>query len=414
MKLSEARIDDSGGIRPNIPRISDGGRLPFSPKSILAAERNAGAAAEDRNLGESGDADYYSTYIVDSDGNEYEPYSLAWRYLGMFIDCDTQAEEDDDAEEEEEQGDGRRNRHLDSGDDDDGNCERVLLWAAYVDHKYRGGSIGEYQFFDIETGQYDRSSCRTRRCARLDCHDPNPKTFELIGVFKESDGLEDWAEQLFKHQGYCIWDSDTYEEMESARENWPTECTRLYYFVDTDGNSLYKGLKPEQEGNIGIGIYLDETCSLESESITWFDYVSAYYTYYYGDSDQAEEAVATWQTTIMSWNEAMKPYKACLPCRAYNLNSTSQGGSDYAQQNDHRLLAEDENDGEGQEEQYGFNCYDDAGYTNCNQVGSDSLLWKREDSTYSRQITHKNFSHPLSFTISKVLQVLCKDELGTG
>ena len=26
-------------------------------------------------------------YLVDSDGNEYEPYATAWRYLGMFIDC---------------------------------------------------------------------------------------------------------------------------------------------------------------------------------------------------------------------------------------------------------------------------------------------------------------------------------------
>ena len=44
-------------------------------------------------------------YLVDSDGNEYEPYATAWRYLGMFIDCG-----------------GNNNRY--------GSCYRRVLWAA--------------------------------------------------------------------------------------------------------------------------------------------------------------------------------------------------------------------------------------------------------------------------------------------
>ena len=47
----------------------------------------------------------------------------------------------------------------------------------------------------------------------MNCHEPNTH-FKLVGVFKESDGLVDWAEQLFKHEGYCLWDSDTYETMQ--------------------------------------------------------------------------------------------------------------------------------------------------------------------------------------------------------
>jgi hypothetical protein len=60
--------------------------------------------------------DNYVSYLVDRNGNAYEPYSLAWRYLGMYIDCDVDA-----------QGDNEE-RFLDRGDDDD--CQRTVLWAA--------------------------------------------------------------------------------------------------------------------------------------------------------------------------------------------------------------------------------------------------------------------------------------------
>jgi hypothetical protein len=47
----------------------------------------------------------------------------------------------------------------------------------------------------------------------MDCHEPNLH-FKLVGVFKEMNGFYDWGEQLFKHEGYCVWnDEDTYEFM---------------------------------------------------------------------------------------------------------------------------------------------------------------------------------------------------------
>lgn len=64
-----------------------------------------------------GDEDNYESYLVDKNGNAYEPYSLAWRYLGTYIDCDIDAQRDE--EERFLEGDG-------DGDD----CERVVLWAA--------------------------------------------------------------------------------------------------------------------------------------------------------------------------------------------------------------------------------------------------------------------------------------------
>jgi len=392
----EDKGDASSSDSPRRVVVADGGRLPISPRRFL--EQSAAAAAPPRRETsyyraeattdqqqqralDSDDAGYYSSYIVDKDGNEYEPYSLAWRYLGMYLDCDPQDYSDDDAYndeggdgDDEDEGRRRNTRERDlGGSQDGGNCERLLLWAAYVDHQYNGHSIGEYQFFDIETGDYDASTCETEwwmpwdRCKRLDCHDPNPTNFELIGVFKETDGLVDWAEQLFKHQGYCIWDSDTYESMESARERWPSYCWRLYYFYDDDGNSLYVDIQPMPEGNVTMGIYTDDLCSQVSTSITWFDYLTSYYGTY-GSEEQAEEAIAGWTERITAWNDAMAPYKMCQPCRAYNRDPTSQGGSDYDGDNDRRWLGgEDDNDGEGDEEQYGYNCYDDAGYTNCNQ-----------------------------------------------
>ena len=42
--------------------------------------------------------DNYQSYLVDSDGNSYEPYAMAWRYLGMYIDCDVQQEYSNDGD----------------------------------------------------------------------------------------------------------------------------------------------------------------------------------------------------------------------------------------------------------------------------------------------------------------------------
>lgn len=239
-----------------------------------------------------------------------------------------------------------------------------FFWLQYRDPKYRGGSIGEYQFYNLTNHQWDKSTCETRRCARMDCHEPNSH-FELVGVFKESDGLVDWAEQLFKHAGYCVWDSDTYDDMQSWREGWPTYCMQLYYYTDSDGNSLYLHLKPEEGGDINMGIYIDDKCSQES-SLDFEDYVMAYYYNYYGDEEQGEEAIAYWNATITNWNAHMNTYKICQPCRAYSLNQNVDDEDDESSNSKDRFL--EENDGEGEEEQFGYNCYDDAGYTNCHQV----------------------------------------------
>ena len=107
-------------------------------------------------------------------------------------------------------------------------------------------------------------------------------------------------------------------------------------------------------------------------SLTFFDYVTAFYKYYYGDEDEGLQAASYWNASITTWNTHMTTYKTCQPCRAYNLgkfddDQEEEEDSHDGSKDDKRRFPEN-NDGEGEEEQWGFNCYDDAGYTNCNQV----------------------------------------------
>ncbi|KAL7533736.1 hypothetical protein ACHAXR_005409 [Thalassiosira sp. AJA248-18] len=312
----------------------------------------------DRLLGSN---DNFQSLLVDKHGNEYDPYSLAWRYLGLYMDCDVN---DANAEWNQDNDNDMHRRRLPGEDDEGGQCQRKVLWAAYVDPRYKGNTIEEYEFYDLASGEWDDSAClasgKRHRCARMDCHEPHTH-FKLVGVFKETDGMYDFTEQLFKHEGYCVWgnddDDDTYETMETWMERWPTSCTELnnrdYY-----GNTLYIDVQPLPEGNMTLGIYTDEKCTTISPYIDLSSYIENLYYSYYGSYDYGTEVAEMYNSAISTWNEKMSTFKVCQPCRAYNLFSENNEHS-----GDHRLLGED-NDGEG-EAQERYNCYDDAGYTNC-------------------------------------------------
>lgn len=135
-------------------------------------------------------------------------------------------------------------------------------------------------------------------------------------------------------------------------------------------------LQPTGEGNLTVGIYTDDTCSTASSYYTFGDYIMMYYSYY-GYYDKGQEVVATWEYAIQQWNQKMNIYKICQPCRSYSLNvnldgdsgsGSGSGSGDNNEEGRMRWLDGEDQDGEGQEEQNGYNCYDDAGYTNCNQV----------------------------------------------
>ncbi|KAG7374216.1 hypothetical protein IV203_013311 [Nitzschia inconspicua] len=324
-----------------------------------------------------------SSYLVNANGDAYDPYSLAWRYLGMYIDCDidehSQSNSNGGKDKRQLQNSNQR-RGLSSGD----SCSRKLLWAAYHDPQYSDGQVGEYQFYDWRNKKWDTSTCQTKRCARMNCHTKQTH-FQLVGVFKETNGLVDWAEQLIKHEGYCVWNnaaanvaseaeneqrnshsgdggnSEYFDFMYKDQNNWAQGCTAMY-LTDSYGNALWGDIRPLPEGNITDGLYLDNKCTRES-SMTFGQYIVQFYTQYYYDQEMGEEVAAQWKENVAQWNSMMQDFKICQPCRAYSKTLNFNG--DVRQQ--FRFLNEKNNDGGGDDELWGYNCYDYAGYQNCNQ-----------------------------------------------
>jgi hypothetical protein len=324
-------------------------------------------------------------YLLDSNGNAYDPYSLAWRYLGMYIDCDL----DNGQSDENMNADGvfrrQRRRQMASGDGKDDDCSRKLLWAAYHDPGYMEGEIGEYQFYDWRNDEWDTSTCQTKRCAKMDCHAKRTH-FQLVGVFKETDGLVDWAEQLIKHEGYCVWNdvvedngdeagkgggshsgdnkNSNFEFMYKRQEKWAQGCSAMY-LTDNYGNKLYRALRPLAGGNITDGLYLDEDCT-QKASMSFMTYIIKFYTTYYYYQELGEEVALQWEQNVERWNELMQDFKICQPCRAY---SKSPNYSDNDNHRSFRFLGENngEYNGQGDDEKWGYNCYDNAGYQNCDQ-----------------------------------------------
>ncbi len=125
-----------------------------------------------RLLGGEGDL---QGILAARDGVEYDPNSLAWRYLGLYVDCDGGGE------------DGNQ-----GGEGGGGYCQRRLLWAAYINPRYKqyqGNSIEEYQPYDVASGGWDGTACSSLRCSCLTCHEAGTK-FELLGVLKETGGID--------------------------------------------------------------------------------------------------------------------------------------------------------------------------------------------------------------------------------
>lgn len=60
--------------------------------------------------------DAQTEYLLDDTGVEYDPYSLAWRYLGMFIDCDLE--------------NYTPHSHRNLEEDETISCPRKVMWAA--------------------------------------------------------------------------------------------------------------------------------------------------------------------------------------------------------------------------------------------------------------------------------------------
>ena len=237
--------------------------------------------------------------------------------------------------------------------------------AQYVDLDYQEGGIGEYQYYDRKRGRWDSSACKEHgdgRCVKMDCHLPNTH-FSLLGYFKEPN-FGQWMEQLFKHEGVCVWTDEEYTFMQQDRVSWPRYCTASYS-TDEDGNTLYFDVQPISGGRIDLGLYTDERCSVDyqgsidvSDVISYFEANGGNDSSQQGAGDQSTATTLELSEEIDAWNDAFEIFTICQPCKAYNLGYIP---SDQYSQDDR-----DHDDEDDENEGY-FSCYDDAGYHNVNQ-----------------------------------------------
>merc|ERR1719382_784386 len=203
----------------------------------------------------------------------------------------------------------------------------------------------------------------------MDCHDTS-SDWTLLGVYKESLQFDDdtFFEQLFKHQGICLWggDNNAYQFMQIVREYDFVNYECCYQVGGDSCNSdssdsgssdsgskdieldeaIYIGFKPLEGGDLDLAGYRDGNCTMELSSYSVDDYVNS-------------STGLSWSDTLLQWNYMMDAYKVCQPCRAYSKS--------YNVQDSWRRNLVEYYDGQGSEEINGFNCYDDAGYRNCNQ-----------------------------------------------
>ena len=112
--------------------------------------------------------------------------SLAWRYLGVYVDClNGGPEEGEDSGDEEKECGGRK-----------------LLWAAYHDPHHRGVSnIEEYSFFDKQTKaynlQWDDDSENNHGS-----NDHRDRKRRILGDDNDGDGEEQERFNCFDEAGY--------------------------------------------------------------------------------------------------------------------------------------------------------------------------------------------------------------------
>jgi hypothetical protein len=262
---------------------------------------------------------------------------------------------------------------------------------------YQGGGIGEYQFWDADSKKWDTSACdytakasgsSSGRCAKMDCHLEDTH-WSLLGFFKHA-GYDDWMEQLFKHEGICVWSDEEYSFMKNARKTWPQGCT-VSSTVTSSGDPIYYDIKPIHGGGITLGLYTDTRCVKEYQSSGKNDPINVENVIgnllvnggsndHSGDKNNNNNAASSTYTTLaaslQAWDDAFSIWKQCQPCVAYDRHNYGYGTSDssyrgssygkyrYGYDDDYAWSNYYSSKYSGSD----FDCYDDADYTNVNQV----------------------------------------------
>jgi hypothetical protein len=208
-------------------------------------------------------------------------------------------------------------------------------------------------YWDRKNNRWDDTLCQPggdQRCVPMDCHLEN-STFALLGYYKEVN-MDDWMEQLFKHEGYCIWTPDEYSFMSSYRESWPRACVQTGA-QDENGNTIYLDTKPTQGGGMELGMYTDYRCSKDytGDELTLDTVLSSNNNNEGGGGGHGHGNYGAIAQYTDVWNDAFDIYHYCQPCVAYNLYNILSNGND---------------DGNGGGD-VDIDCSDVAGYTNVNQ-----------------------------------------------
>ena len=209
----------------------------------------------------------------------------------------------------------------------------------------------------------------------MDCHLENTQ-FSLLGFFKHR-SYDDWMGQLFKHEGMCVWSDEEYAFMKNARKALPRGCTNSGATTE-EGETIYYDIKPLSGGRITVGLYLDTQCIVDytSDTSTVEEILGNYFSQG-GSHDKDgnyDYSSDTLKQSLARWTSAFDAFTICQPCVAYDLENTDGEKYTSGYYNRHRrhrkLGGESSPDGEV------FECYDDAGYTNVNQVRRRVIHYK--------------------------------------
>lgn len=298
--------------------------------------------------------------FIDGTETVFDDYSLAWRFLGFYTDCNMCLEEEgsgdgDENGDEDEQFESTPSKCVIGNNDKDSTvCRRFALWAAYVDEGYEGHGVSEYQHYDRRTRRWDTSGCQENsnndeeRCVKMDCHDPYSQNFKLIGLFKDHK-TNDFLQNMINYSGDCVWNDDEYKFMKAMNSKnekngngdgqqqnvayWPPrKCTA--FKNDEDGMVYYYDAVPSHGGNLGVGLFEDDSCTIPlpkegggkgrkkvtAEKILGRVRSSSGSSYNKNKNKKKFDKKNTenFVEEMKSWNNALDAFKICQPCVSYD------------------------------------------------------------------------------------------------
>jgi hypothetical protein len=132
--------------------------------------------------------------------------------------------------------------------------------------------------------------------------------------------MNQWMEQLFKHEGTCVWSDDEYTIAQNTREMVnANNCNAAG--MDALGNTLYGGVGPLPGGNIGVTLFTDAYCSNLYSGETTIEGLCSGQCGNYNNNNKRDlknnQGACAYYCYANMFNDAMNVWKQCQPCTAY-------------------------------------------------------------------------------------------------